>query len=137
MMSKPLPGIQKKKPQWFLFNVIQWFLSVVYSLKARVSGLTASVRDARKGYACLVQWGKKSGLSCLPGETSLEYARRLGQRFPRIEKEITTIVHAFHLEIYGERPLETQMHKKLTQALKTIHSPSLWPMRIKSFLNRA
>jgi len=136
LLSKPSEVAQGETVHRLFLGLIGWLVSILFSIHKLLPGLTESIRDAKKGYACLVRWGEKSGLPRLTAETPMEYARRLGQRFWKVEREICMIVHAFHLEAYGEVPLDVEAQKRLRSALKTIHHPSFWPMRIQSFFYR-
>ncbi len=78
-----------------------------------------------------MSWERKSGVKRRSTETPGEYAQRLQTLFPALETEILTIVHAFHLETYGEMVLPGPELDWVIQAVKKLHSPSFWPMRIR------
>lgn len=101
-----------------------------------IKSIRQNLNTSRQGFVRLVKWGKRSGAERKLNETPLEYAGRLRERFQPIEKEIETIVSAFQLEVYGE--MATQAHKlqQIFRAVKTIHSPAFWMLRIKSILQK-
>jgi cytochrome b561 len=133
LMSKHPAAVVNKKETKLFFRLIHWLVAVFNSFRLAILALTETVEDAKKGFTRLVSWGRKSGMPRLINETPAEYAARLGQQFIPLEDEINTIVHAFHLETYGEMSLEKARIHEVIAALKTIHRPCFWPLRIKSF----
>jgi hypothetical protein len=81
-------------------------------------------------------WGRKSGVEKSHSETPGEYAKRLCEIFFPLENEISIIVHVFHLEIYGEVKSAGSEIARMSEALKKIHSPSFWLMRLKAGIKR-
>ena len=132
MSKQPLEPVDKKKGVLFS-RLICWLIFLFNSFKIAFLAFTEKIEDAEKGFVKLTSWGRKSGMPKLQNETPVEYAKRLQQQFVPLENEIRTIVHAFHLEIYGEVRLDQTKISQMVKALKTIHSPSFWSMRIKSF----
>ncbi|MCK5162747.1 MAG: hypothetical protein KAQ72_03470 [Desulfobacula sp.] len=132
MSKQPLEPVDKKKGVLFS-RLICWLIFLFNSFKIAFLAFTEKIEDAEKGFVKLTAWGRKSGMPKLQNETPVEYAKRLQQQFVPLENEIRTIVHAFHLEIYGEVRLDQTKISQMVKALKTIHSPSFWSMRIKSF----
>ncbi|WP_300464345.1 DUF4129 domain-containing protein [Desulfobacula sp.] len=132
LMSKQPAVIVDKKEIGLFFRLIHRLMAMFNASRMAILALTETVEDARKGFSRLVSWGRRSGLPLLKSETPAEYAARLGQQFIPLENEINTIVHAFHLETYGEMPLDQARIFKMKTALKTIHRPCFWSLRIKS-----
>lgn len=133
LMSKQQSStIGKEKTMFFswlfarLVFLFDYFKTVFLSLNEKIE-------DAQKGFIKLVSWGRKSGMPKLQNETPSEYAKRLERQFVPLENEIRIIVQAFHLETYGELRLDQTKIFQVVTALKIIHSPSFWPLRIKSF----
>ncbi len=112
---------------------------LVYLFK-RTAGLIRAIgqnlKTSRQGFVRLVKWGKRSGVEKKPAETPLEYAGRLQERFQPLKEEIDTIVSAFHREVYGETPLHPHTLKQVSGAVKSIHSPVYWTLRIRSFMHK-
>ncbi|MBU0462584.1 MAG: DUF4129 domain-containing protein [Proteobacteria bacterium] len=133
LMSKQSlqPG-DKEETEFFLV-LIRWLVLLFKSFKTAILALFGKVEDAKKGFIKLISWGRKSGMPKLQNETPAEYAERLQQQFVSLENEIKTIIHAFHLETYGEMRLDQTKIFQMAKALKTIHSPLFWTLRIKSF----
>jgi len=132
MSKQPLHPRDKEAVSFFLLlnrRLVLWF----NLFKTAFLDLFGNIEDARKGFIKLISWGRKSGMTKLHNETPAEYAQRLQQQFVPLENEIKTIIQAFHLETYGEMRLDKTNISQLAKALKTMHSPVFWPLRIKSF----
>ena len=132
MSKQSLQPSGKEEPAFFLV-LIRWLVLLFNSFKMALLALFGKVEDAKKGFIKLISWGRKSGMPKLPNETPAEYAQRLQQQFVPLENEIKTIIHAFHLETYGEMRLDQTKISQIAKALKTIHSPFFWTLRLKSF----
>jgi hypothetical protein len=132
MSKQPSSTIGKEKNKLFSW-LIGWLVFLLNYFKTALLALNEKIEDAQKGFIKLVSWGRKSGMPKLYNETPAEYAKRLEQNFVPLENEIRIIVQAFHLETYGEMRLDQTKIFQVVKALKTIHSPSFWLLRIKSF----
>ena len=93
--------------------------------------------NAVRYYTGLLRWGRYSGLPHEPNETPREYGLRLVNHFPRLRDEIRFIVEMFQYEVYGEKTLCTQELWAMRQALKKMHTPWVWPLRVKSLFHSA
>jgi len=131
MSKQPLAPVDKEKEKLFL-RLIRWLFFLFASSKYAILAVTRKTEDAGKGFARLIFWGHKSGMPKFSNETPAEYAKRLEHRFVPLEKEIRTIVHAFHLETYGEARLDQAQILKMVKALNKLHSPFFWLLRIKA-----
>jgi len=90
-------------------------------------------RDIAQFYRALLKWGRRSGLPHLSSETPAEYGNRLVKQFPRLTGEITKLVDAFNLAVYGEIVLEDERIRIVKLAWKRLRSPRYWPARVKSW----
>lgn len=119
-----------------LFRLLGRMIYLFNCTISLIQSIRQNMASSSQGFVRLVKWGKRSGAERTVGETPLEYAGRLQERFQPLEKEIETIVSAFQLEVYGE--VTTQAHKlqQISHAVKTIHSPVFWMLRIKSILQK-
>ncbi|RPI78947.1 MAG: DUF4129 domain-containing protein [Desulfobacteraceae bacterium] len=89
---------------------------------------------AAQVYGALLRWGRLSGSARIGTETPREYGLRLGQRFPKLGKDITAIIEAFHKEVYAETGLNEQEWFAVRQAWRRLCSPLQWPLRIKGWV---
>jgi len=62
----------------------------------------------------------------------LDFSKRLKNRFHALNREIDRIIEAFHLEVYAERILDEQQLVAAKSAWYSLHSPFLWPSRLKT-----
>jgi hypothetical protein len=85
-------------------------------------------------YTALLQWGRHSGLPRFLSETPREYGTRLENRFPRVRREIDSIIEAFNREVYGEMALKQQELESARHGWRRLRSPLLWPPRLKTWL---
>jgi hypothetical protein len=108
---------------------MNFFRKIIFIFSSRIE-------TAHTGFSRLMAWGRKSGVPKGPAETPGEYARRLCETFSVLEAEISDIVQIFHLETYGEIKLAGTEIVRMTWALKKIHSPSFWLMRLKAGIKR-
>ncbi len=132
LMAKPSNGSLGKQNSHLLSRLINWILALFMVLKIKVLTANKKGETAEKGFARLVSWGRKSGIPKMRNETPAEYAGRLEKQFMPLGKDIKTIVHALHLEIYGEVPLDQTKILGVARALKTLHSPSFWRLRMQA-----
>jgi len=133
LMSKQAVAAIDKEDTLFFSWVKKWLVWVIDFLKKIILALGGTVENGRNGFIRLLRWGRKSGMPKLQTETAAEYAKRLQQQFEPLENDIRTIVCAFEQETYGEMILDTSKLSHMAKALKTIHSPIFWPLRIRSF----
>jgi len=110
----------------YLFNCT---ISLIQSIRQNID-------TSSQGFVRLVKWGKRSGAERKLDETPLEYAGRLQKRFQPLNKEIETIISAFQLEVYGEMATQDYKLQQISRAVKTIHSPVFWMLRIKSIFQK-
>ena len=92
-------------------------------------------RDTISLYKGLLTWGRHSGLPHLLSETPIEYGHRLRTRFSKAAHEVTVIVEAFSMEIYGERVLTRGQLDAAGTAIRKLRSPRHWPARLSSLLH--
>ncbi len=136
LLQKPLTGpAPESRPS--LWSMLRRLFDAVLGLFRRfISLFSGRIDTAQTGFARLAAWGRKSGAKRRSTETPGEYVQRLQALFSPLETEILTILHAFHLETYGEMVLTGPELDRVIRALKKIHSPSFWKMRLKvSFRN--
>jgi hypothetical protein len=127
-------GAQKEK-----MGIWDWLLScllvarrVLSILWARTFYSPEPLSVAEKCYRRLLRWGRFSGLHHSDTETPMEYGIRLGQRFPRIEKEIRHIIHMHDEVIYGCISPGDHQISRVKISLRRIRNPLLWFDRFKS-----
>ena len=136
LLQKPLTGpVPESRPSlWSIFR--HFFDAVVNFFRKTRLMFFSRIGTAQTGFVRLTAWGRKSGVKRRSTETPGEYARRLQTLFPPLETEILTILHAFHLETYGEMILPGRELDQVIRAVKKLHNPSFWKMRLKvSFHN--
>lgn len=144
---------------FILFHLLNWFrtksvehrqkrgiwkllLLFIHAAKRLFSILKDRILRGRDGlcaanrfYRDLLSWGRFSGLNHAVFETPREYAGRLGQRFPRIEKEFRLIVHLHDEAVYGCVSPDSLQVSRAKLALKRIRNPRFWLARIKSMMS--
>ncbi len=130
----PLPATRERRPMWS--RVRRFLCTVLNFFKKSVFIFFSKIETPQTGFSRLVAWGRKSGVKRSHSETPGEYAKRLCEIFFPLENEISIIVHVFHLEIYGEVKSAGAEIARMSEALKKIHSPSFWLMRLKAGIKR-
>ncbi len=136
LISKPPDSPIVREDSWTSAWWFRWIVSLSGHIETLKQSFSRKIENAGQGFVLLLKWGKKSGAVKERGETPLEYAVRLQQRFKPLESEIETIISAFHLETYGQVNLAQNEIQLVNYAVKTIHRPSFWPMRVKSIWKR-
>lgn len=119
-----------------LFRLLGRMIYLFNCTISLIQSIWQNIDTSSQGYVRLVKWGKRSGAERKLGETPLEYAGRLQERFQPLNKEIETIISAFQLEVYGEMAIQAHKLQQISRAVKTIHSPVFWMLRIKSILQK-
>lgn len=127
-------GATSAPPANIFLKIFFWLVQWVTHLKTLF--FAPKNNSAEKGFARLVAWGRKSGMSRPLNQTPAEYGQRLGKEFVCLEKEIQTIVQGFHQEAYGEMLLDPAQVDHMGMALKKIHHPRFWSLRFKSLWKR-
>ena len=95
--------------------------------------LIKRIDSAAAIYNRMLRWGRRSGLPASASETSLEYGRRLMQRFPQLQIEIELIVKAFNREIYGQIPTPDRSLTRIKSAQRRMRHPRHWTARIRAW----
>nr|NJM02037.1 DUF4129 domain-containing protein [Desulfobacula sp.] len=117
-----------------LWSLLRRFLDAAPGFFRKLAALfSGRINTAQSGFSRLMAWGRRSGVKRRNTETPGEYARRLQTLFSPLETEIFTILNAFHLETYGETALSGPELDRMAGAVKKLHAPSFWKMRIKVF----
>lgn len=132
LISKPPDSSTTREDTGMLSRLFGWIVYLFQHINNLIRSFSRKIDDAGQGFVWLLKWGKRSGVAKERDETPLEYAIRLQHRFKPLENEIRTIISAFQLEIYGQVNLAQDKIQQVTCAVKTIHHPSFWLMRIKS-----
>jgi hypothetical protein len=101
-------------------------------LVRRMQGYT----EARQVYGALLGWGRRSGLPRSFTETPREYGLRLRQRFPVLNREIESIIEAFHTEVYAETASDETTLAQVRSSWSRLRSPIHWPRRVKTWFMR-
>lgn len=124
------PGRQRCQ-SGFLDAAIQrarlFFRHLIQSLKI----LCGRVDNGIAAFNGLMAWGRKCGMPRRACETPEEYAIRLGTIFTPLQDEIYTVTDALHQEIYAETPLNYVELVQVSEALKKLHHPTFWMLRLK------
>ena len=136
LISKPPETSNVREDTGMLSRLFSWIVYLFHTINNLIRSFNRKIDDAGQGFVWLLKWGKRSGVTKESDQTPLEYARRLQHRFKPLENEIKTIISAFHLEIYGQVNLAQDKIQQVTYAVKTIHRPSFWLMRIKSICKK-
>lgn len=128
MRRTAAPGIRKTPIRWlrWLNALIAVFQRLI--VKCR-NGLYLPVA-AKDFHTILIKWGNASGVRDIPSETPQEYASRLNRCFPALKPDIDQLIDLIHLEIYGEKPLNTKQIEKARRACKSLSHPIHWPRRL-------
>ena len=87
-------------------------------------------------FAALQSWGRSGGVSRRQYETPCEYAGRLCERFPQTAEDINTIVSAYQISIYGEKPLGRNSITASHSAWRRLRSPKHWAARWRALFDR-
>lgn len=135
LLQKPPAGPAPESRPSLWFTLRGFLEAAVRSFRRFFSLFSGRINTAQTGFARLTAWGRKSGVKRRSTETPGEYAQRLQVLFPPLETEILAILHAFHLETYGEMVLPGPELGRVIRAVKKIRSPSFWRMRIKVFFH--
>ncbi len=136
LMLRPssLTDLGKRESLWS--RIRHLLCSVRNVFKKFLFVFSRKIETAQTGFSKLMAWGRKSGVPKGHTETPGEYAKRLCKAFSVLEKEIFVIVQLFQLETYGEMKMAGADIARMTRALKKIHSPSFWLMRLKAGIKR-
>jgi hypothetical protein len=94
-------------------------------------------RDPVQLYRVFLKWGRRSGLPHLLSETPGEYGSRLKKQFPFLNRDISRIVEAFNLTVYGELSLDEGQMTLVKLSWKRLRSTRHWPARLKSWFFQA
>ena len=132
LISKPPETSTAREGTGMLSRLFSWIIYLFHYINKFIRSFSRKIDDAGQGFVWLQKWGKRSGVAKERYETPLEYAIKLQYRFKPLENEIRTIISAFQLEIYGQVNLAQDKIQQVACAVKTIHGPSFWLMRIKS-----
>lgn len=132
LFKKTAPGPSGRGPE---FSMTEWIKGVLKFFFDVFKGLAFSffsgpARSAQAGFLKLMAFGRKSGLKRHAAETPLQYVKRLQNTFSPLDREIASIIHAFHLETYGETQLSDPQLDRMNLSLKKIHRPSFFLMRV-------
>ena len=123
-----------KKGFWqFLFTYLYALKQFYAAFRIKISRFLDTSGSVEKYFKHLLRWGRTSGLEYTGFETPSEYGTRLGNRFPRVEKEIETIIHLHDEAIYGLAAPDNQQLSRARRALRKLRSPFFWLARLKSF----
>ncbi len=126
-------SLESPPPAWLFSGMFHRLVVWFNGVKASVLCLAGKMDTAEKGFVRLVSWGRKSRMPRLQNQTPSEYASQLVQAFRPLENEIRTIVQGFQGEAYGEVPLDQTQLAQMAAALKKLHSPLFWGLRLKIF----
>jgi hypothetical protein len=120
--ENPFPFLVLLQRLWEALRLIhQWMIG-------KIKGYNNGVQL----FGAVMRWGRRSGLPRFVSETPLEYALRLKNTFPLLNKEIQMIVDALNQEVYGEMILEKDELQTALVAWRKLRSPRFWPVRLKS-----
>ncbi|MBI4633568.1 MAG: DUF4129 domain-containing protein [Deltaproteobacteria bacterium] len=137
LFSKTSAGHEKRSLWDFLPLWAIKLGSLLRFCRRAMAGRMNVYRGAVQLYASLLIWGRRSGLPRTLSETPAEYGSRLKYRFPVREREIGLIVESFNREVYGEMALNEQQLAVARFAFRRLRSPSLWFLRLKSWVRRS
>jgi len=126
------PGLRYLISLWVL-RIQTFLVSCWRGIMRRLKGY----HNAIQLYSALLSWGSRSGLSCSPNETPMEYGLRLKVQFPSLKKEIAKIVEAFNQEAYAEVRLDRDELIDSVAAWRRLRSPLHWPSRLKVWLRQS
>lgn len=126
-------SLESPPAAWLFSGMFHWLVVGFNGVKAYVLWLAGKADTAEKGFVRLVSWGRKSRMPRLLNQTPSEYGTRLAQAFSPLENEIRTIVEGFQGEAYGEVPLDQAQLDQMAAALRKLHSPLFWGLRLKTF----
>ena len=91
--------------------------------------------DPKFFYSLLLRWGTHSGLPPKVSETPYEYGLRLAHFFPSLRNEFSDIIEIHDRFFYGEIPFGAAQLRAAVVAWRSLKSPRIWPMRIRTWLN--
>ena len=121
--ENPFPFLVLLQRLWEALRLIhQWMIGKINGYK-----------NGAQLFGAVMRWGRRSGLPRFVSETPLEYAFRLKNTFPLLNKEIQMIVDALNQEVYGEMILEKDELQTALVAWRKLRSPRYWPVRLKSW----
>ncbi len=133
LVSRTSKG-ERKRIYWQ--RVLLWaqrlWANLAMGLKRAVHRLRG-YRNAVQLYRALLKWGRRSGLPHLLTETPVEYGLRLRKDFPSLTGEISGIVDAYNLTVYGEVALDDEEITLAKLSWRRLRSPRHWPARLKSW----
>lgn len=122
---------KKQNPFLVLFFWLVRCLEFLQRWKQTLFKRLKGYKQAVAFYSALLRWGSAGRLPHRPHETPREYGLRLTRRFPNLAGEITTIIEAFHQEVYGQQILSKPEMSLVRQAWRRLCSPLQWPARLK------
>jgi hypothetical protein len=116
----------------WLQDMLRWLIFLPVRVWRVLISLLRNAESAASVYTGLLNWGRRSGMRLLPGETPAEYGNRLMRHFPDLGNEITWIIDAFNREIYGQITTDNNILLRLRSAQRRMKRLRHWPSRIKT-----
>jgi hypothetical protein len=125
---------KRKKIHWQggLWWAQRLWMAMGKCLHRAVQKLTG-YRNVVQLYRTFLRWGRRSGLPHLLWETPVEYGSRLGKQFPPLSGEISGIIDAYSLKVYGEADPDDDQMARVWRSWKKLRSPRYWPARLKAW----
>ena len=120
----------------WLQDVMRWFILLPVRVWQALISLLKNAESAASVYTGLLNWGRRSGMRLLSGETPAEYGNRLMRHFPDLSNEIAWIIDAFNREIYGQMTTDGDILFRLRSAQRRMKRLRYWPSRIKTCFSR-
>ncbi len=120
----------------WLQDVMRWFILLPVRVWQALISLLKNAESAASVYTGLLNWGRRSGMRLLSGETPAEYGNRLMRHFPDLSNEIAWIIDAFNREIYGQMTTDRDILFRLRSAQRRMKRLRYWPSRIKTCFSR-
>jgi hypothetical protein len=121
---------------YWIRYVARWFILLPVRVRQALMSLLESAQSAASVYAGLLDWGRRSGMRLLSGETPSEYGDRLVRHFPDLSDEIAWIIDAFNREIYGQMTTDRDILFRLRWAQRRMKRLRYWPSRIRTCFSR-
>lgn len=132
LLKKRSPVNIQPEDRSFIRLLLNYLSQCKMLLVVLIRMLTRKTDTAGKGFTRLIAWGTRSGIRRRIDETPLEYCSRLKNTYAVLGEEIDTIYLLFVREAFALKPPDPACLNQIKQALKRMHHPRFFWLRLKT-----
>jgi hypothetical protein len=133
LLKRNTPDKSKPRPMVLIYRLLSMIGAICVGIWNGLLVLLKRIDNSAAVYACMLRWGRRSGLPAVLSETPVEYGERLKQWFPQLKTEIEMIIEAFNREIYGQIPPDMRTLAGILSAQRRMRNPRHWPLRLRAW----